>query len=215
MTAAQERNDEPLTFEKVWEMLRESGREADRRLAESSREADRRKAEADQRLAEIDRRMAESVREADRRMAETDKIIGKLGNRFGEMVEYLVLPNLVAKFKDLGYVFEDVGPNREINDLAHGISCEVDAYLENRDCVMAVETKVKPSQRDVNDHIKRMEKLRAIANYRKDTRKYYGAMAGVMMSEEIKSYLLDRGLFAIEPSGETFTIIKPADPREW
>jgi hypothetical protein len=145
-------------------------------------------------------------------MKKTDKRLGRLGNRFGEMVEAMVVPNLVARFKDLGLVFEDVGHNREVNDLAHGISCEVDAYLENKDCVMAVETKVKPGQNDVDDHIKRLEKLRAIADYRKDTRKYYGAIAGVVMSKEVKAYTLDRGLYAIEPSGETFIITEPAGP---
>jgi hypothetical protein len=189
----------PATFETVWAALQET----DRMIKENSREADRRR-------EEIDRRF----KATDRQMKATDKRVGEISNRFGDMVEHMVVPNLVARFSELGYVFEDTSPNKELSDRAHGISCEVDAYLENKDCVMAVETKVKPSEKDVDDHINRLEKLRAIANYRNETKKYYGAIAGVVMSKEVKAYILSHGFFAIEPSGETFRITPPPEPND-
>ena len=199
MTAVQERKDEPLTFEKVWEMFQET----DRLIKEN---------------AELIQETRESIKATDRQMKETDKRVGELSNRFGDMVESMVVPNLVARFSELGYVFEDTSPNKEIRDRTHNIHTEVDAYLENEACVMAVETKVKPSFQDVDDHIKRMEKLRAIADYRKDKRKYYGSIAGVVIGQKVKAYILSRGFFAIEPSGETFLITPPMEPdkpREW
>ena len=199
MTAVQERKDEPLTFEKVWEMFQET----DRLIKEN---------------AESIQETRESIKATDRQMKETDKRVGELSNRFGDMVESMVVPNLVARFSELGYVFEDTSPNKEIRDRTHNIHAEVDAYLENEVCVMAVETKVKPSFQDVDDHIKRMEKLRAIADYRKDKRKYYGSIAGVVIGQKVKAYILSRGFFAIEPSGETFLITPPTEPhkpREW
>jgi predicted RNase H-related nuclease YkuK (DUF458 family) len=220
MTTTQERNDDPLTFEKVWEMFQEIGRkqaETDRIVKENAGAIK----ETRESIRATDRQIQEtweSIRATGRQMKETDKRVGELSNRFGDMVESMVVPNLVARFNELGYVFEDTSPNKEINDLAHSIFCEVDAHLENAVCVMAVETKVKPSQHDVDDHIKRLEKLRTIANYRKDKRKYYGAVAGVVMSKEVKAYILSRGFFAIEPSGETFLITPPMEPdkpRAW
>ncbi|MDR2433153.1 MAG: hypothetical protein LBD47_01120, partial [Treponema sp.] len=45
------------------------------------------------------------MKETDRQIKETDKRLdkqlGKLGSRFGEMVEYMIVPNLLAKFRDL------------------------------------------------------------------------------------------------------------------
>jgi hypothetical protein len=199
MTTIQERKDDPPTFEKVWAMLQET----DRIVQETALS-----------MKETDRKMEENARQ----MKQTDKQLGELGNRFGEMVEYMVVPNLVARFSELGYIFEDTSPNKEIRDRAHNIHAEVDAYLENAVCVMIVETKVKPSLQDADDHIKRMEKLRAIADYRNDHRKYYGSIAGVVLGEKVKAYILSKGFFAIEPSGETFTITVPAgpgEPRAW
>jgi hypothetical protein len=82
---------------------------------------------------------------------------------------------------------------------------------------MIVETKVTPNTEDVKDHIERMEKIRQYADLFNDRRKYLGAIAGVVMNESVKKYILKQGFYAIEPSGETFTIISPTDNsiREW
>jgi hypothetical protein len=190
MTTTQERTDEPMTFEKVWAALMETRQ---------------RQEETDRQMKETDRQM----KETDRQMKETDKKIGRLGNRFGEVVEYLVAPNLVDKFKTFGYSFNQTCQNEEITDREHGIFAEVDITLRNSECVMIVEAKVKPKIGDVDAHIERMGKLRAYADLHDDKKKYYGAMAGVVMSEGVKAYILKHGFYAIEPSGESFTITEP------
>jgi hypothetical protein len=163
---------------------------------------------------DFDRQMAEA-REA---MKETDKRMGFLSNRFGEVVEYMIVPNLVAKFNELGYTFTKAYRDTEIKDREHDLFAEVDVFMENGDSVMVVEIKTKPTIRDITGHIKRMEKLRAYADLHKDTRKYYGAIAGVVMSDSVKTYTLNKGFYAIEPSGETFTITEPTGahtPKAW
>jgi hypothetical protein len=118
----------------------------------------------------------------------------------------------------LGYTFGKTSRNVEIANREHGIFTEVDVFLENGDCVMIVETKTKPNTDDINDHIKRMEKLRAYANLHDDKRTYYGAIAGVVMGEREKFYALKKGFYVIEPSGETFTITSPEGaytPKVW
>jgi hypothetical protein len=162
--------------------------------------------------------LRESQKETDRQMKETDRKLGKLGSRFGEVIEYMIVPNLVAKFNELGYSFGKTSQNVEIADREHGIFAEVDVFLENGDCAMIVETKAKPNTHDIVDHIERMEKLRASADLHNDTRKYYGAIAGVVMSENVKNLALNKGFYAIEPSGETFTITEPTGahkPKAW
>jgi hypothetical protein len=179
----------------------------------SMRELRKSQEENAQQLKEIAQRM----KETDKQMKETDRRVGAITNRFGEMVEYMIIPNLVAKFDDLGFTFTKVN-RTEIADREHSIFTEIDAFLENGGTVMIVEIKTKPSIDDINDHIGRMEKLRAYADLHGDKRKYRGAMAGVVFSESEKTYALKNGFYVIEPSGDTFNITEPKGdyhPHEW
>ena len=150
-------------------------------------------------------------------MKETDKRVGAITNRFGEIVEYMVIPNLVAKFDELGFTFTKANRS-EITDRKNNIITDVDAFLENGDKVMVVEIKSKPKTEDIDDHIERMEKLRRYADLHNDKRIYMGAVAGVVFSESAKIYALRRGFYVIEPSGDTFNITEPKGkyhPHEW
>jgi hypothetical protein len=209
MTTTKERKDEPATVVTVWAALMENRQqqaETDRELKETARM-----------IKEMSREAERREKKLDRRMKATDKRVGELSNRFGDMVESMVIPNLVAKFAALGYVFLEAG-EKEIKDPEHGIYLQIDAYLENDECALAVETKVKPNEDDVDNHIKRLEKLRRYADFHAIKRPYYGGIAGAVMSREVKAYTLAHGLFAIEPSGETFIITPPEGPgapRKW
>jgi hypothetical protein len=196
---------EGLTFEKVWAVIQET--------ALRIQETDRQMKETALRMKETDRQIEKNALQ----MKETDRRVGELTNRFGDMVEYMVMPNLVSKFEDLGFTFTRAN-RTEIKDREHGIFTEVDALLENGDKVMAVEIKTKPSFDDIDRHIERMEKLRAYADLRGDKRVYLGAVAGVVFSESGKTYALKKGFYVIEPSGDTFNITKPEGkyhPHEW
>jgi hypothetical protein len=130
----------------------------------------------------------------------------------------MVEPNLVVKFKDLGFTFERSQQNTIIRDQESRIIAKIDVFLKNGDWAMAVETKVKPSAADINEHLERMEKLRRYADSRNDRRKYLGAVAGAIFGNSEKNYALKKGFYVIEPSGDTFNIIVPEGdcrPREW
>ncbi|GHU39518.1 hypothetical protein FACS1894190_04550 [Spirochaetia bacterium] len=190
---------EGLTFEKVWAALmetRERQEATDRQMKETGR----------------------IVKENAQQMKETDKWVGELTNRFGEVVEHMIVPNLVAKFRELGFEFEQSNRGKVIKSVKHNISTEVDAFLENGDKVMAVETKTKVKTGDIDDHIERMEKLRRYADLHDDKRKYLGAIAGVVFGDVEKTYALKKGFYVIEPSGDTFNITEPTGsyhPHEW
>ena len=197
---------EGLTFEKVWAALMETRKiveENGRQMKESQ--------------AETDRLIKEMQAETARQMKATDKRVGELSNRFGDMVEYMVLPNLLTKFEELDFTFTKAN-RTEIKDKEHAIFMEIDALLENGDKVMAVEIKTKPSINDIDYHIEHMEKLRIYADLHNDKRIYLGAIAGVVFSDSEKIYALKKGLYVIEPSGETFKITEPKGnyhPHEW
>jgi hypothetical protein len=183
---------EGLTFEKVWEMFQETDR--------------------------ISRENERKWQETREQMKETDRKIGELGNRFGELAEHLVAPSIHKKFKELGFTFEQVSQNIVIDDARGLYYTEVDLLLENGEIVMVVEVKAKPTQKDVKDHIKRIEILRRrAADKRWDSRKFQGAIAGAIMTKTVRDYVHKTGFYAIEQTGDTVKICIPEGfkPREW
>jgi hypothetical protein len=151
-----------------------------------------------------------------RTVKKTSRIVGDLGNRFGENAEYTLVPGLPEKFRQLKLDFDSMSRNKKINDKKHNIHAEVDAYLENGGQTMGVEVKSKLQKADVDNHIKRMEKLRAYADLHGDKRDLYGALAAIIVNDEEREYALENGFFVIEPSGEDVKVTEPASsPRIW
>jgi hypothetical protein len=193
-------NGEGLTFEKVWAMMQENAK----------------------RQKETDRQMKENAERFERQMKESsdqlNKQLGKLGGRFGEMIESMVVPNLVKNFRKLGFVFEKAYKDTEIKNETNNIFTEVDITLENGDKVMIVEFKSKPKTEDITEHVERMKKVKFHADLHGDRRKYLGAVAGMVFSDNVKTFAIKNGFYVIEPSGETFVITAPEgeySPREW
>jgi Holliday junction resolvase-like predicted endonuclease len=157
-----------------------------------------------------------ALQETDRIVKENAKQIGKLGNRFGEVVEYMVAPNLREKFRELGYDFPKANHNSNVSDRTNNLHLEIDIMLENGDKAMLVEVKAKPSTEDVQEHIERLEKMRKYADLHDDKRTFLGAVAGVVMTDNIKEYALNQGFFVINSAGDTFSLIQPNNkPKEW
>jgi len=161
--------------------------------------------------------VSESQKETAKQMKETDRMVGELSNRFGELAEHLVAPNITEKFNELGFTFENIYQNNRIKDSSGNYLAEIDLVLENGDIVMAVEIKAKPVYKDVDNHIKRMEVLRRRADARNDTRRFRGAIAGAIMSDEVRNHILKNGFYVIEQTGDTVKITIPEGfkPREW
>jgi hypothetical protein len=172
--------------------------------------------EVAERQKETDRQMKESAARLDKQMQETDRKLGKLGNRMGEVVEHMVAPNLREKFREMGLNFPKANPNSDVSDYDNKIFLEIDVSLENGEKAMLVEVKTNLSTEDVQDHIKRLEKMRVYADLHGDKRTFLGSVAGVVVTANVKEYALGKGLYVIEPSGETFNITPPnGQPKEW
>ena len=81
---------------------------------------------------------------------------------------------------------------------------------------MLVEVKTTPTTEDVKEHVKRLEKMRKYADLHDDKRTFLGAVAGVVITGNVKKYVLKQGFFVIEPTGESFNITPPnGQPKEW
>jgi hypothetical protein len=158
------------------------------------------------------------MKETDRQMKETYRKMGELGNRFGELAEHLVAPSIHEKFNALGYRFDAVSPGgTEIKDPGGKTYAEIDILLQNTECLMAVEIKSKLLEKDVDAHVRRMEILRRWADKHRDKRKIHGAVAGAIVSREVRRYALKAGFYVIVQTGDTVKIDIPRDfiPRDW
>jgi hypothetical protein len=156
--------------------------------------------------------LKKSQDEAWKAIRETQKNIGGLNNTLGSLVEHIMTPGLPQKFKKLGYHFDRIANYK----YAEGVYAEIDALLENGTQAMVVEVKTTLRQADIDDHLNRMEKVRAYADERGDKRQFMGAIAATITDKSTKDYALKKGLFVIEPSGEDVKVTKPAaEPRIW
>ena len=230
-----------ISFEQVWaslDRLTESQKDTDRQLKETDRqlkETDRQIKESQQETArqikesqletdrqikesqlETDRQIKESQLETDRQIKDINKRFGEYSNRLGEIAEYMVAPNLREKFRELGFNFPKANRNSDVSDYDNNIFMEIDVMLENGDKALLVEVKTKLISDHVNAHIERLEKMRKYADLHGDKRSFLGAVAGVVIPDNIRKLALSNGLFVIEPSGETFRITPPSgNPKEW
>ncbi|MCL1931079.1 MAG: hypothetical protein FWF55_04630 [Treponema sp.] len=186
----------PPTFESVWAALQET----------------------DRIIKEVGRKQEENalqLKETDRIVKETSRQMGAMNNRFGEIVEYMVAPNLREKFWEMGLKFNIANPNSVFSE-EKKVLFEVDVLLQNGDKAMLVEVKTTLTTEDVKEHIERLKKMRAYADLHDDKRAFLGAVAGVVMTSNVKKYALKQGFYVIEPSGETFNITPPnGKPKEW
>jgi hypothetical protein len=194
-------------------IMKENDRQMRERMEETDRQLKEQMKETDKQMKETDRQMKETAK----RMRETDKLIGNLGNRFGELAEHLVLPGIIEKFNELNFTFERTYKDLVIKNAEKKCLAEIDIMLENGDTIMAVEIKSKPDKSDVDQHIERIEVLRQRADARNDKRKFQGAVAGAVMTDEVLKYIHKAGFYAIEQTGDTMRINIPPDfkPREW
>ncbi|MDR0402553.1 MAG: hypothetical protein LBH35_03085 [Treponema sp.] len=198
-----------LTFEDVWAAMMETDRKMQEMTEKSKREWEE--------IRQLSKETAQQMKETDRKLKETDRIVGDLGNRFGELAEHLVTPTMTEKFRALQYSFTKAGPDLVFFGRDGSFLAEVDVWLENGEYAMAVEVKSKPRQEHVKHHLKRMEVLRAYLDERNDTRKLLGAVAGAIVPPEMRNYILKKGFYLIEQSGDTVKIEPPAGfkPRVW
>ncbi|GHT26919.1 hypothetical protein FACS18942_05280 [Planctomycetales bacterium] len=207
------------SFRVTKEEIRQSREKSDaewKEMKEFQQETARILQETDQILKENAREMKETdrivqetslqLRENAREMKETNKRIAELGDRIGELVEVMVEGGIVRKFRALGYSFTGCSRRYRFENKELEVSGEIDLFLENGDCALAVEVKTNCSVRDIQDQIKRMAKFRQYADARNDKRQFLAAVGGGVIHKTVQEYALKQGIYVILQSGETVEI---------
>jgi hypothetical protein len=201
------------TADDVWRILAE--------LAEAQKETERilreerQKTELERQKTELESQETKrQIQETARQIKAVNKQIGELGNRLGEFVEWQVRPAVVRLFQERGLNVHEFHPSAEAQRGDEGI--EIDLLVVNDTDVVLVEVKSKLSQQDVDDHLERLAKFKRLMPSYRD-KKAFGAVAGIVVPNEVARYGYRKGLFVLAQSGETVIILnnKQFQPRTW
>ncbi|MDR0668809.1 MAG: hypothetical protein LBF95_01890, partial [Treponema sp.] len=95
---------------------------------------------------------------------------------------------------------------------------QVDILLENGEYAMPVEVKSVLTERDVDEHLERIEKVREQLDKRGDRRKLVGAVAGMAVADEVRKYGQRKGLYVLVQSGDSVVVADTPEnfkAREW
>jgi hypothetical protein len=170
-------------------------------------------------VAKMSQRVDKNSARLDKTSREIDKImknLGGIGNTIGKMTEAMFSAELWKKISLHGFKFTK-GSNIKFS-IGNTVLAEVDFFMENGEYAMPVEIKTELSVEDVDDHLKRMEKIRQYMNSHKDKRKLVGAVAGAVVAKNVLTYAQRKGFFVLVQTGDSIAIARtPKDfkPTEW
>ncbi len=204
--------------ERLIEKLTQESRETERLLKDQAKEADARSKEASERTKETERFLKEQSAATDQKIKEVTKQIGDLGNRFGEWVEDLVAPAAVRLFVERGIKIKTMQRSVEVSRPleAGGGGLEIDVLLVNGKEAVLIECKSRAAKAHVDEHIARMGKVREFLPHLAKV-KLYGAIAAVSLVPSVRDYIISKGMFVIEPSGDTVAVtnVRGFKPHGW
>ena len=195
-------NTSQPTYDDILRLFQETDRKFQELIKElfiSQKETDRKFQETDRKFQDTDRKFQETSRETNREIRAVNESIGRLGNRLGQFVEEAVRPAAVKLFRERGIDVHEVHQN--ITAKREGETLEVDLLVVNNNDVVAIECKSNLSIDDVNDHLKRLEKIKRLLPDHKEKR-ISGAVAGMVIPENVAIYAIKKGLYVIGQNGD-------------
>ena len=198
----------PLTYEGVLELIRETRDMIRENAQEAERQWKRISQDAKRRSLELDRR----IQKTDEQIKQTNKDVGGLTSSIAALVSNMIKGNIIEKFETLGYGDLDrCSEKQTFRNKKLGIKGEIDLFIENGDIAILIEVKTSLETKDVRDHIERLEKFRRYADARGDQRRFIGAVAGAVVSDNVADFALENGLYVIVQSGEAVEILSPPE----
>jgi hypothetical protein len=208
-------------FKEEQKALQAAQLETDRILKELSAEIK----ETSREIKENSREIKEVHKELSAEIKETQKItareikavntsIGRLSNRLGEFVEEAVRPSAVRLFRERGIDIHEV--QQSITAKRDGEQLEIDLLVVNNENVVVIECKSNLSVEDVNDHLERLEKVKRLLP-RYNNCKVLGAVAGMVIPDNVATYAIKKGLYVIGQNGDHLELRNEQSftPKAW
>ncbi len=145
------------------------------------------------------REVASEQKALQREVKEVNKNIGRLTNRLGEFVDEAVRPSAVRLFRERGIDIHEVQQN--VSAKRDGEALDIDLLVVNNEDVVVIECKSNLSIDDVNVQLERLEKVKRLLPRYKDCR-ILGAVAGMVIPDNVATYAIRKGLYVIGQNGE-------------
>jgi hypothetical protein len=175
----------------IWDILKENSLQIGR-LQSAQLETDRI-------LKELSAEIKETQKITAREIKAVNTSIGRLSNRLGEFVEEAVRPSAVRLFRERGIDIHEV--QQSITAKRDGEQLEIDLLVVNNENVVVIECKSNLSVEDVNDHLERLEKVKRLLP-RYNNCKVLGAVAGMVIPDNVATYAIKKGLYVIGQNGD-------------
>jgi len=171
-------------------------------------------------MKETDRKIDRKFQETAEQIEQTNKNVGGLSSSIGRIIENMIGgSNIIDQFQALGYDITDCYRNRIFLNKKLDIKGEIDLLLEDGDIAILIEVKTTLEEKDVFNHVKRLENFRryndAMGN---DKRRFIGAVAGAVIGKGVVNAAQENGLYLIVQSGKAFEIMPPPEgfvAKEW
>jgi hypothetical protein len=197
------------TIEDIRAILKELA-QSQQELSQSQQEL----SQSQQELSQAQKETDKQIKETDKQINRVSKQIGELGNRLGEFVEWQVRPAVVRLFQERGIDVHEFHPGISVKRDNEGL--EIDLLVVNDTDAILVEVKSKLTQRDVDEHLQRLAKFKRLMPRFRDV-KALGAVAAMIVPDEVASYGCRQGLFVLVQSGENVIILNDAEftPQVW
>jgi hypothetical protein len=191
--------------DEIWAILKglaqsqQEFKEEQKALQAAQVETDRILKELSAEIKENSREIKEVQKETAREIKAVNTSIGRLSNRLGEFVEEAVRPSAVRLFRERGIDIHEV--QQSITAKRDGEQLEIDLLVVNNENVVVIECKSNLSVEDVNDHLERLEKVKRLLP-RYNNCKVLGAVAGMVIPDNVATYAIKKGLYVIGQNGD-------------
>ncbi|MCX7088664.1 MAG: DUF3782 domain-containing protein [Methylococcales bacterium] len=169
--------------------------ETDRIMKENQAEIKEMKKETERMVQETERITQETAQS----FKTVNTIIGNLGNRLGQFVEEAMRPSAVRLFRECGIDIHEVQQNIAVK--RDGEALEIDLLVVNDKDTVVIECKSNLSIDDVNEYLVRLKKVKRLLPRYKDNR-VLGAVAGMVIPDNVAQYAIRKGLYVIGQNGD-------------
>ena len=144
------------------------------------------------------------------------KKVDEVTDSIGRFAEEQVRPRILDMFRAKGIELEETHPRVTVKKNGQFL-LEIDLLLVNTIYSVVVEVKNTLRQRDVDDHLDRLSKLQETPSRTIKGTTMYGAIAGMIVTDQVEKYAIKKGLYVIKPKGDSVEIsnLDSFKPKTW
>lgn len=147
-------------------------------------------------------------------MERINKQLAKFSDPLGDFIAWYVYPSVFELFQEWGFDFSYLSSG--VSVYRDGAFFGIDVFAASDAEAMLIAVKTRLNQGDVDEHLHRLAKFKQFMPRFRDV-KALGAVAAMVVPDEVADYALRQGLFVLMQSGENVVILngKEFKPQVW